>query len=217
MKRLHWLCCVLLGAAALLPLPAEKISFQADSMSGVSGQTNEQTVLSGNASVITETMEIAADTIELSGTDFRFITATGQVSGTNTESQLQFTCSSMRYDRTTKIAILQDSVHLVDVENDVTADAELIEYNQTTDIAVMQIQVTLVQKDNTCTAAYAVYQKEAQLLTMTGNPQIVQGTDTFRAQEIQLNLDTQEIKLDGRVKGSVTTKDSQTAVPSPEE
>ena len=217
MKRLHCLCCALLSAAALLPLPAEKISFQADSMSGVSGQTNEQTVLSGNASVITETMEIAADTIELSGTDFRFITATGQVSGTNTESQLQFTCSSMRYDRTTKIAILQDSVHLVDVENDVTADAELIEYNQTTDIAVMQIQVTLVQKDNTCTAAYAVYQKEAQLLTMTGNPQIVQGTDTFRAQEIQLNLDTQEIKLDGRVKGSVTTKDSQTAAPSPEE
>ena len=217
MKRLHCLCCALLSAAALLPLPAEKISFQADSMSGVSGQTNEQTVLSGNASVITETMEIAADTIELSGTDFRFITATGQVSGTNTESQLQFTCSSMRYDRTTKIAILQDSVHLVDVENDVTADAELIEYNQTTDIAVMQIQVTLVQKDNTCTAAYAVYQKEAQLLTMTGNPQIVQGTDTFRALEIQLNLDTQEIKLDGRVKGSVTTKDSQTAAPSPEE
>ena len=35
------------------------------------------------------------------------------------------------------------------------------------------------------------------------NARITQGEDTFRAQQIALNLDTQEITLDGRVKGSV--------------
>ena len=39
---------------------------------------------------------------------------------------------------------------------------------------------------------------------MTGNPQVVQGDDTFRAQEIIFNLDTEEITMDGRVQGTVT-------------
>ena len=42
------------------------------------------------------------------------------------------------------------------------------------------------------------------MLEMTGNPQVVRGKDTFRAQEITFNLDTEEITLDGRVRGSVT-------------
>ncbi|MDE7391506.1 MAG: LPS export ABC transporter periplasmic protein LptC, partial [Treponemataceae bacterium] len=103
-----------------------------------------------------------------------------------------------------KIANLESSVHLVDVQNEVTADAQVIEYNQTTEIAVMQINVTLRQKDNTCTAAYAVYRKNDKMLEMSGNPKIVQGEDTFRAQGITLDLDTQEITLDGRVSGTVT-------------
>ena len=47
------------------------------------------------------------------------------------------------------------------------------------------------------------------MLEMSGNPKIVQGTDTFRAQEITLNLDTQEITLDGRVSGTVTESEKK--------
>ena len=43
---------------------------------------------------------------------------------------------------------------------------------------------------------------------MSGNARITQGEDTFRAQQITLNLDTQEISLDGRVKGSVVDEKS---------
>lgn len=189
-------------------LSAEKITFKADSMSGTAGDKSDYTKLEGNASVKTESMEIAADLIELKGKDFRYITAVGTVKGTNTESKLDFTCEKMTYDRETKIVTLEDAVHLVDTENEVSADAQLIEYNQNTQIAVMQISVTLKQKDNTCTAAYAIYRKDAQMLDMSGNPKVVQGEDTFRAQTITLNLDTQEITLDGRVSGSVIAKGS---------
>lgn len=41
------------------------------------------------------------------------------------------------------------------------------------------------------------------MLELSGNAQIKQGSDTFRAQEITLNMDSQEITLDGRVKGSI--------------
>ena len=49
---------------------------------------------------------------------------------------------------------------------------------------------------------------------MNGNPKIIRGKDTFRAQEISLNLDTQEITLDGRVRGTVT--DSKETKKEPE-
>ena len=196
-------------AISVQPLFAEEITFSANKMSGTAGNSSNKSVLTGNAHVKTETMEIFADTIELSGKDFRRISAEGNVKGLNLQNNMEFTCSSMKYDRETEIATLENGVHLVDSENDVTADAEIIEYNQKTDIAVMQIQVSILQKDNNCTAAYAIYRKNQQILEMTGNPKIVQGKDTFRAQDITLNLETQEITLDGRVKGSITTTKEQ--------
>lgn len=173
-------------------------------MTGVSGSKTDETKLVGHAFVKTSVMEIKADSISLDGDDFRYITAEGSVEGKNTETKMDFTCGRLRYDRQTKLARLEDSVHMLDVENEVGIDAQIIEYNQDKEIATMQIGVTIKQKDNTCTAAFAIYRKTAQMLEMSGNPKIVQGADTFRAQEIVLNLDSQEITLSGRVSGTVT-------------
>lgn len=196
---------LLLFTLAITPAltTAEKISFSADSMSGTVGDKSDSTTLSGEAYVLTDTMEISADVINMSGKDFRYIEATGSIKGKNMESEMEFTCGRMKYDRETKIAQLIDNVSLTDTKNEVTAKAQLIEYNQETDIAVMHIDIELKQKDNTCTGAYAVYRKKSQMLELSGNAQIQQGNDTFRAQEITLDLDSQEITLDGRVKGSI--------------
>ena len=183
---------------------AEKITFSAGSMSGQAGDSSATTTLTGGAFVQTSSIEISADSIELSGDDYRFIKATGSISGKNLETKMEFTCDSMSYDRDTKVAQLEGNVKLIDTENDVKADAQLIEYNQNTNIAVLQIGITLTQKKNICTGAYAVYQKNEQMLEISGNAQVKQEDDVFRAQQITLNLDTQNITLSGNVKGSVT-------------
>ena len=183
---------------------AEKIVFSAGSMSGQAGDSSATTRLTGSAFIQTTSIEISADSIELSGDDYRFIKAQGAVSGKNLETHMEFTCDSMSYDRQTKVAVLQGNVKLVDTENDVKADAQLIEYNQNTNIAVLQIGITLTQKKNVCTGAYAVYQKNEQMLEISGTAQVKQENDTFRAQQITLNLETQSITLSGNVKGSVT-------------
>ena len=198
----------LLAAVIILSLYtalfAEKITFSAGSMSGQAGDSSATTTLTGGAFVQTSSIEISADSIELSGDDYRFIKATGSITGKNLETKMEFTCDSMSYDRETKVAQLQGNVKLVDTENDVKADAQLIEYNQNTNIAVLQIGITLTQKKNVCTGAYAVYQKNEQMLEISGNAQVKQEDDVFRAQQITLNLDTQNITLSGNVKGSVT-------------
>ncbi len=185
-------------------LHAEKISFSAGNMSGQAGDSSATTTLTGGAFIQTSSMEISAEEIELSGDDYRFINARGNISGKNLETKMEFTCDSMSYDRQTKVAVLQGNVHLVDLENDVKADAQIIEYSQNTNIAVLQIDINLTQKKNVCTGSYAVYQKNEQMLEISGNAQVKQDQDVFRAQMITLNLDTQNITLSGNVKGSVT-------------
>lgn len=189
---------------------AEQIFFSADSMTGQAGNSNSTTNLIGDAFVQTETMKIQADSIELSGENYRLIKAEGNVSGQNFSSNMDFTCNSLSYDRNTKIATLYGNVDLKDNDNDVVAKAQIIEYNQDTGIATLQIKIDLTQKNNKCTGSYAIYFKEKQLLELSGNAQIKQKDDIFRAQHISLNMDTQEITLDGNVRGSITeTKNTE--------
>lgn len=193
---------------------AEKIIFSANSMTGKTGDSSSTTELKGDAYILTETMEISADSITLSGDDYRFIEATGKVKGKNLETKMEFTADTLNFDRTTKIAKLIGNVELIDTENSVKAKAQRIEYNQDKEIAILQIEVNLTQKENQCTGAYAIYHKKQQVLELSGNAQVKQKKDTFRAQNIYFNMDTEEIKLGGNVKGSVTdTKESDTKEP----
>lgn len=197
----------------IMPLPAEKILFSANRMTGQAGNTNTTTTLSGNAYIKTDSMEIQADNVELSGDNYRYIKSTGNISGNNSEAHIEFTCDSLEYDRTTKIALLKGNVKLLDKDNDVTANAQIIEYNQDSEIAILQIQINLTQKENVCSGSYAVYYKDTQLLEISGNAQVKQNEDVFRAQYITLDMNTQDITLGGNVKGKVT----DTKEPEPEE
>lgn len=205
------LSILLISVFATATATAEKITFSANSMTGVVGDKSDSTTLSGEAYVLTDSMEIFADQIGLSGKNFRFIEAQGNIKGKNMESELEFTCEKLKYDRETKIAELSDNVNLKDTKNNVNAKAQIIEYNQSTDTAVMQIEIELTQKDNICTGAYAIYRKNDQMLELSGNSQIKQGQDTFRAQQITLDLTSQEITLDGRVKGSIVDEQKSAA------
>lgn len=183
---------------------AETISFYANSMSGSTSDNNEYTQLSGNAYIKTDSMELRADEIEMKGTDYRYIIATGNVNGTYTDGGFAFTCNNINYDRDTEVAVLEGTVSMDDTENDVQLEAEFIEYNQKTEIALIQIAVKIVQDESICTSAFALYRKELQILELSGSPKIVQGDDIFQAQEIIFNLDTEQITLVGKVHGTVT-------------
>ena len=188
----------------LFPCFAEEITFSADRMIGSTGEKSNYSRLEGNAFIQTESMELRADELVLSGDDFRFITGRGKIVGKSSESNFDFECEQLEYDRETKIVVMRGNVSLVDTENDAKSTAQLIEFNQNTEIANMQISIKLMQKKNTCTGASAIYNKKEQTLRLTGSPQIQKDKDLFKANEIFMNLDTEEITLDGKVRGSVT-------------
>ncbi|MCR5699385.1 MAG: organic solvent tolerance protein OstA [Treponemataceae bacterium] len=203
MKK-RFLSFVFISVSFPLFLFSESITFSADRMTGSTGENSEYSKLEGNAFIKTETMEIRADEIILSGQDFRFITANGKIVGKSSESDFDFECEQLEYDRDTELVILRGNVSLVDNENEVKATAQLIEFDQNTEIANMQISVKLIQKKNVCTGAIAVYNKKEQTLDLKGSPQIQKDKDLFKANEISMNLETEKITLDGKVRGSVT-------------
>lgn len=216
MKKNLFICSLIFSLCICNTVFAERITFSAGSMTGRT-DSSSTVKLSDNAFVLTDTMEINASEIELSGEDYRSIKAWGGVSGKNLESKMNFSCDSMEYDRETKIAVLRGNVNLDDLENDVNAKAQLIEYNQNTEIAVLQIDINLTQKDNLCSGTFAVYHKNEQLLEISGNAQVRQGNDTFRAQQIKFDMNTQNITLDGNVKGTVrVTKENEENQPEAE-
>lgn len=189
----------------------ETITFSGDSMQGSMSTSKNSgkkssTILSGNAKVKTSTMEIFADSIELSGDDFSIIKASGNVKGKNSESELEFSAQALEYNQNTKIVVFTGGVELEDKKNNVNAKAQLIEYNQNSDVAIMQIDVELKQKTNVCTAAYAIYRKNEQTLDLSGNATVKQESDTFRAQSIKFDMETEEIQMDGNIRGSVTSQ-----------
>ena len=207
MKKLFVLLlfvCLPLWVTVCQEASQEIIEFSAQKMSGSMKQNQDYTKLSGGATIKTSSMEIQADSIELYGKDFRFIKAEGSVRGVQQDEGLEFSCTTMEYDREEKIALFSGNVVLEDSENEVVAKAQRIEYRENSAIAIMQVAVELTKDDSVSTCAFALYRKDEKLLEMTGNPQVVQGNDSFRAQEIVFNLDTEEITLDGGVKGRVT-------------
>ena len=91
--------------------------------------------------------------------------------------------------------------------------AERIEYNQKNETILLQIAVTLTSKDISCDSLFALYYRNSSLLELTGKPVVKKGKDEFKAARISVNLDTEDIRLEGKVAGTVTDaeKDEENA------
>ena len=186
----------------------DKISFSADFMQGSASETNDKTILERNAHIKTESFDIYAYRIELEGTNYRYVTATGSVRGKSINSGLDFSCDKLFFDRKTNLVYFEGKVAVRDDANNVDATSQLLEYDMNTEIATLQVNVKLNQNQSRGTSSLAVYKIKDKMVDMTGNPKIVRGEDIFKAQKITLNIETEEILLDGKVSGNVTSEDN---------
>lgn len=180
-----------------------KIKFSASSMQGSIKEGQNSTSLTGNAVVMVDTMEIKADRIEIYGKDYRYLKATGAVTGEDKEKGFSFSSNFMQYDRDKEIATFFGKTELNDTKNDVKITSEHIEYNQKAETMLMQFDVKILRKEITCTSMFAMYNRKSSALNLTGRPVVTKSKDTFQAAKIAVNLDTEDISLEGRVSGNV--------------
>jgi len=170
--------------------------------SGQKGQNS--TALTGNAKVSVDSLNIYGERIELYGKDYRYIRASGNVTGEDAEKGFTFSAASLSYDRETEVAEFMGQAKVEDTKNKVETAAERIEYNQKNEIILLQMAVKLKSKDIICDSLFAVYNRNTSMLELTGKPAVKKGKDEFKAARISVDLETEDIKLEGKVSGSVT-------------
>jgi len=180
-----------------------KITFSATSMQGSIKEGKNSTSLTGNAVVTVDTMEIKAERIEIYGKDYRYVKATGAVKGEDKDKGFNFTSNYMQYDREKELATFLGSTELNDIKNDVKITSEYIEYNQQAETMLMQFDVKILRKEINCTSMFAMYNRKNSSLNLTGRPIVTKSKDTFKATKISVNLDTEDISLEGKVSGNV--------------
>ena len=205
-KFRHSLCILVsfLVLAPLVPAAPVKITFSADKLQGSGGKGQTSTSLTGNAKVSVDSLNIYGERIELYGKDYRYIKASGNVTGEDAEKGFTFSAASLSYDRETEVAEFMGQAKVEDTKNKVETSAERIEYNQKNEIILLQMAVKLKSKGIACDSLFAVYNRNTSMLELTGKPTVKKGKDEFKAARISVNLDTEDIKLEGKVSGSVT-------------
>jgi len=194
---------VLLFFCSVAVVWGETFTFKADRMSGGRATGREVIVLTGNAEVRSDKLLLRADRIEIHGDNNRFIDCTGNVWGHEEEKDIHFRTDRLRYDRTLKIARLEGNSTMEDRQNELVARARFIEYDDANEVAIMQISVRLFKNDLVCRAEHAIYRRVEKLLWLSGFPVVFKRDDEYRAERIRVDLDTDDVVMEGAVQGSI--------------
>ncbi|HVP19442.1 MAG TPA: LptA/OstA family protein [Spirochaetia bacterium] len=214
-----WVALVI--ACPLLAAATQTFTYSSDSMNTVLAEGNQQALLSGHARVTTEDLRITADQILLFGKDFVYAQATGSVHVVDAKRGLDLTSDRLFYDRDRKIARVTGNAVMADIKNELVVKGGFIEDRDTDKLTLVQIGVRILKKDLVCRAEFAKYWRDKKLVELSGLPWVSRRSDVYQAERITINLDTEEISLEGEVQGTIqsekTEQPSTKPVQSPEQ
>ena len=193
---------------------AESVSFSADSVQSSLAKGKERTILEGRAKARTGSVSIEADRIELFGKDFTYLQCTGKVVVVDAERQIRLESSNLYYDRDRKLTRAQGPSVLQDDRNKLVLKAEWIENDGGNEVTLAQVAVRILKDKLACRAEYALYRRKDNELELTGAPSAYKDGDEYKATRILVNTETEDIRLEGEVSGSVTEKKSSDAADS---
>lgn len=204
-KSLLFLCLTTL----LFSLHSEDgFEFGCDQMESSFAEHNKRSTLRGNAYIITDTLEIKSDTIELYGKDYRFADCSGNVNIHNTKENFIISSEKLLYDNDKKEATISGNAVMEDVENEMIIKGEYIKSYEETSITIIQIRVIINTEDLVCRSEFAEYNSDKNTLVLTGDPIVYKEEDVFRASKIYINLDNNDIIMEGRVQGNISEEES---------
>jgi lipopolysaccharide export system protein LptA len=199
-------CAALLMVASALAADTQTFTYSGDSMSTVLAEGNQQALLSGHARVDTEDLSITADQILLFGKDFVYAQASGNVHVIDTKRGLDLRSQNLFYDRDNKISRVTGDAVMADVKNEMVVKGGFIEDRDTEKLTIVQIGVRILKKDLVCRAEFAKYWRDKKLVELSGMPWVSRRDDIYQAARITINLDTEEIGLEGNVQGTIQSE-----------
>lgn len=189
----------------------ESISFSAVRVESILGKGKERTLLTGKARVLTGSLEIQADRIEITGENYASIACTGTVRVKDPEKGFTLTTESLVYDRPTQLSRVEGGGTLEDSQNGIVLRAEWIEFDQKNETILAQISVFISKEDFSARSEYALFDRRENTLLMTGVPTVKTRDATLSATTLSGTPGTEGMKLEGDVSGTILTGSSEEA------
>ncbi len=186
-------------------LAADTFSFSGDKMETVLAKGRERTVLTGNAQVLSDSNRIQADVIELYGSDFNYIRCEGNVRVVNLENGIDISSDELFYNRLTKVVRVNGNVVMEDKENELVVKGGFLETWEETEETIIQIRVRILKKDLVCRSEFARYLRAEDRLELSGMPVVIWKDDEYRALKIYIDLEADTVRLEGDIRGSVSS------------
>lgn len=204
MKRLCLLMCILSVCSLLF---ANEISFSGGS-TRMSMQQGFQTItLGGGAQIKSGSIELKADQIVLSGSDFRYVTCTKAVRLIDNERGIQVLAQNLFYDREEELILIDGFVELDDSINQVHATAFVLQFALQKGEVLLQVEVRLFKHTDSgamvCKSDALRFDRVGQELELKGKATIDWSGDRYEAERITVDLETEEISMDGAIKGVI--------------
>lgn len=199
-------CAALLLVSQSLSADTQTFTYSGDSMSTVLAEGNQQALLKGHARVDTNDMRITADQILLFGKDFVYAQASGNVHVVDAKRGLDLRSQNLFYDRDQKISRITGDAVMADVKNEMVVKGGFIEDRDTEKLTIVQIGVRILKKDIVCRAEFAKYWRDKKLVELSGMPWVSRRDDIYQAARITMNLDTEDISLEGDVQGTIQSE-----------
>jgi lipopolysaccharide export system protein LptA len=196
----------LLSAVFCSNLAAETWRFTAAQVSSIQREGVSRTVLDGGSRVESERFLITAGHLELSGENYNLISGYGSLELTDRERNLTVTSGRFEYNRTAKLIRFRDQVTLVDVDEGIVIRCESLDLREDDDLVIMQVAVRLIKDRTVCRGEFATFRLDDNILEISGRPVVWRENDEYRANRIRVDLNTDEIILEGSVAGVLTTQ-----------
>ena len=215
MKQLSNLLALILLCSTLYA--ADDFSFFGDSLSSRRGKGKEHTSLKGNAGIISSSTRIKADNIEIYGSDNDFAECTGTVEVIDNEKGISLKAERLFFNRRDDIIRVEGAAVMEDMKNEVIVKGNFLEYMGSDETCLIQIGVRILKDDMVCRSEFARYNRNDDILELTGMPVVFWKNDEYRALRIIVDLDKDEITLEGKVTGSIFSEKEDKGDEKPEE
>ncbi len=199
--------CLLILLALTFPLGAQELTFSAGS-TRMQMQEGFQTVqLGGGAELTSGSIVLHADEIELSGDSYRYVQCTGLVSLQDSERALSLTTRSLFYDRQEERIICEGYLELEDTINEVLGSAFNLVYDIQKGELLLQVEVVLYKHTDrgsmVCKADVLRFDRTKEVFDLNGEATIDWDGDRYEAQAISVDLESEEISMDGEIRGVI--------------
>ncbi|MCQ2574015.1 MAG: LptA/OstA family protein [Treponema sp.] len=205
MKRL--ISIILLFTIYTAAWATDDFSFYGDTLSSNRGKGKEHTSLQGNAGITSSSTNIKADSIEIYGSDNEFAECTDNVEVIDNQKGISLKAEKLFFNRKDDIIRVEGSAVMEDKKNEVIVKGNFLEYMGKDETCLIQIGVRILKDDMVCRGEFAKYNRNDDILELTGMPVVFWKNDEYRALRILIDLDKDEITLEGKVSGSIFSED----------